>query len=34
VVGIDRFGLSGPGNAVMQELGMTVERIVETVGTL
>jgi transketolase len=27
VVGIDRFGLSGPGEQVMAELGMTVEHV-------
>jgi transketolase len=29
VVGIDRFGLSAPGAAVMKELGMTAEHVVE-----
>jgi len=28
VLGIDRFGLSAPGNVVMQELGMTAECVV------
>lgn len=31
VVGIDRFGISAPGNTVMSELGMTAENVVETV---
>ena len=34
VVGIDRFGLSGPGGKVMAELGMTSERVVEAVKNL
>jgi transketolase len=29
VIGIDRFGLSGPGNIVMKELGMTAEAVVK-----
>lgn len=29
-VGIDRFGLSAPGDVVMRELGITVENVVET----
>jgi transketolase len=29
VVGIERFGLSAPGGAVMKELGMTPERVIE-----
>ena len=28
VVGIDRFGLSAPGDTVMQQLGITVEHLV------
>jgi transketolase len=28
VIGIDRFGLSAPGNVVMQELGITVDALV------
>jgi transketolase len=28
-VGIDRFGLSGPGPAVYQELGVTAKAVVE-----
>jgi transketolase len=28
-IGIDRFGLSAPGNAVMKELGMTAEHVVQ-----
>ncbi len=31
VVGIDRFGISAPGNTVMSELGMTPENLVEVV---
>lgn len=31
VIGIDRFGISAPGNIVMSELGMTAENVVETV---
>ncbi len=31
VVGLDRFGLSGPGEAVYEELGFTVDRVVGTV---
>ena len=34
VVGIDRFGLSGPGGKVMAELGMTSESVVEAVKNL
>jgi transketolase len=30
-IGIDRFGISAPGNIVMSELGMTAENVVETV---
>ena len=30
VVGVDRFGESGPGDAVFAHLGVTVDRIVET----
>ncbi len=30
-IGIDRFGISAPGNTVMSELGMTAENVVETV---
>lgn len=29
VVGIDRFGISAPGNIVMEELGMTAAKVVE-----
>jgi transketolase len=32
VVGIDRFGLSAPGNAVMKELGMTPDRVGAALG--
>jgi transketolase len=31
IVGIDRFGMSAPGGAVMKELGITAEHVVETV---
>ena len=31
VIGIDRFGISAPGNTVMSELGMTAENVIETV---
>lgn len=31
IVGIDRFGISAPGNTVMSELGMTPENLVEVV---
>jgi transketolase len=34
VVGIDRFGLSGPGGKVMSELGMTTESVIEAVKNL
>ena len=34
VVGIDRFGMSGPGGKVMTELGMTAEKLVEAVKNL
>ena len=34
VVGIDRFGLSAPGAAVMKELGITAEHLVEVVKSL
>jgi transketolase len=33
-IGIDRFGLSAPGGAVMKELGITVEHVIETVKSL
>ena len=29
VIGIDRFGISAPGNTVMKELGMTAEAVVD-----
>lgn len=32
VIGIDRFGLSAPGNTVMKELGITAEAVVEAAG--
>ena len=31
VIGLDRFGLSGPGEEVYEELGFTVDRVVDTV---
>ena len=34
VIGIDRFGLSAPGDQVQKALGMTVEHIIETMQTL
>lgn len=34
VIGIDRFGLSAPGNVVMQELGITADKVVEAVEKL
>lgn len=34
VVGIDRFGISAPGDTVMAELGMTAANLVETVRAL
>ncbi|MFK7909063.1 MAG: transketolase [Akkermansiaceae bacterium] len=34
VLAIDRFGISAPGNTVMQELGMTAQHVVEAVNNL
>ncbi len=34
VIGIERFGLSAPGDIVMKELGITVSRLVETARSL
>ena len=34
VVGIDRFGLSAPGNKVMEKLGITAQAVVEAVQSL
>ncbi len=34
VVGVDRFGLSAPGNIVMQELGINAESVVKAVESL
>ena len=34
VVGIDRFGISAPGNQVMEKLGMTAQSVVEAVKSL
>ena len=31
VIGLDRFGLSGPGEGVYEELGFTVDRIVDAI---
>jgi transketolase len=34
VVGIDRFGLSAPGNIVMETLGITAESVLKAVASL
>jgi transketolase len=34
VIGIDRFGISAPGNTVMKELGMTSENVVNVAKTI
>jgi transketolase len=34
VIGIDRFGMSAPGDVVMKELGITKEAVVEAVKSL
>ena len=34
VVGIDRFGISAPGNTVMKELGITAENLVNVVRSM
>jgi transketolase len=34
VIGIDRFGLSAPGDIVMEQLGMTTDKVIEAVGEL
>ena len=34
VVGIDRFGISAPGNQVMEKLGMTAQSVVDAVKSL
>ena len=34
VIGIDRFGMSAPGNVVMSELGITASHVVEAVQSL
>ena len=31
VIGLDRFGLSGPGEGVYEELGFTVDRIIDAI---
>jgi transketolase len=33
VLGIDRFGISAPGNTVMRELGMTKEHVIAALGS-
>lgn len=33
-VGIDRFGVSGPGESVMKDLGITAEHVVEAARSL
>jgi transketolase len=33
-IGVDRFGLSAPGGAVMKELGITADHVIETVKSL
>ena len=30
IIGLDRFGASAPGNIAMEQLGFTVDRVVET----
>jgi transketolase len=34
VVGIDRFGMSGPGNIVMEKLGITAQGVIDAVKSL
>ncbi|MEZ5304980.1 MAG: transketolase C-terminal domain-containing protein [Verrucomicrobiales bacterium] len=34
VIGIERFGISAPGDTVMEELGMTAANVVETIKSL
>ena len=34
VIGIERFGISAPGNTVMEELGMTPKSLVDAAGAL
>lgn len=34
VCGIDRFGISAPGNIVMEQLGMTADHVIEAVNAL
>jgi transketolase len=34
VVGIDRFGMSAPGEVAMRELGMTTDRVIEAVNAV
>ena len=34
VVGVDRFGMSAPGDTVMQELGMTMENLKKEVESM
>jgi transketolase len=33
-IGVDRFGLSAPGDAVMKELGITADHVIDTVKSL
>jgi transketolase len=34
VIGIDRFGLSAPGNVVMEKLGITAQSVLDAVKSL
>jgi transketolase len=34
VIGVDRFGISAPGNTVMKELGMTAENLIAVAQSL
>jgi transketolase len=34
VIGIDRFGLSAPGNVVMEKLGITAQSVVDAAKSL
>jgi len=34
VLGIDRFGISAPGNVVMEQLGMTADCVIQAVNQL
>jgi transketolase len=33
IIAIDRFGISAPGNTVMEQLSMTAEAVVEAAGS-